>query len=327
MKVAVPGKIMLSGEYAVLQGASCLAATVDSWLSLSLEEAQGRTVESNLWAGAIDLDQPLRPAEAQEPLPLSALQASQASRRGFRLRVDSDLVVAHGLGSSSALRLAVRLAFKAFNDLKTHLSEDEQWTAAYEAWQEQLQQQSFASGYDTIVQLKGGLVRWTPAEDWPGKIEKFDAECLQAWIHPFVGGRGAPTAKVGGSMRQWLTRSDLWGRLRDASEDLTDKMSHLLFGGSPSGVFEANARHRSLFQDGPGFPLALYNLLASLPGFDRSWTFKTTGAGGEDAILLIGEKKELSSVRDALSYHGWHPLGFSWQNRGATILEHKDDRL
>lgn len=327
MKVAVPGKIMLSGEYAVLQGASCLAATVDSWLTLSLAEAEGRTLRSNLWHEPITLDR-LDSKFQDEPLVQSVLEASQKiPARGFHLKVDSNLVVAHGLGSSSALRLAVHLAFEAFAADKKSLSDDEKWTAAYQAWQEQLEQQSFASGYDTIVQLTGGLVRWTPAENWPGQVEKFDAECLHSWIHPFVGGKGAPTAKVGGSMRQWLTRMSLWEPLRDASEDLTDKLKDLLFGGSPSPVFTANARHRAIFQAGPGFPLALYNLLASLPGYDRSWTFKTTGAGGEDAILLIGEQKALANVKEALSYHGWHPLDIGWQNRGATIVEHKDEFL
>jgi mevalonate kinase len=320
LKARIPGKIMLCGEYAVLQGATSLAATVDSWLTVSIEDDPQRLVSSDLWPHRIQLDKADSDHVQREPLLQSSLLAAPKDH-GFHVHVASDLAVEHGLGSSSALRLGVHLGFRAWQKQPLPLSEAEAWSAAEQAWQEQLQQQSFASGYDTVVQLTGGLVRWTPSAHWPGTIQKYDAECLSRWVHPYVGGQGAPTAKVGGSMRQWLTRTGTWDQLRSASEDLREEMEAVFLHGklSTQDLFQANARHRSFFQNGPGFPSALYNLLASLPGFDRSWTFKTTGAGGEDAILLIGEDCELMGVKKALSYHGWYPLGLGWQNRGAWI--------
>jgi hypothetical protein len=311
VKVRVPGKIMLAGEYAVLSGGYALASAVDAFLSLNLES----TAESGVWVASNLWPTPRRlTAQRQgEPL-LDSLQDLQSS--SAHVSVASDLNVAHGLGSSSAVRLAAHLAIDAFEKQKTDLSSIERWNAARAAWQAQKIQQGFASGYDFVTQLQGGCVLWAPDfERWPGRVDPYDLDWLKDHVHPYVGGKGAPTGIVGGSIRSYLDEGNLWPKLLSASNTLVGAFTSR----SLDAVIAANSRHRALFEPAPFYPQKIYKLLASLPEFDRSWSFKTTGAGGEDAILLLGVKAKLAEADRALRQEGWTPLLHSFTTQGASI--------
>ncbi len=321
LSVSVPGKIMIAGEYAVLRGGSSLSAAVDAWLTLSIKpNSLGRPrVFSELWHEAKLLNPDLSRPEP-EPL-LDSLRDLQ--RAAVDVSVRSELQVAFGLGSSSAVRLAGEIGSFAYRNSIRELSPELVWSSAQTAWLRQKELQGFASGYDLVTQASGGTVLWSPDySSWPGSVSKRSSQWLSQYIHPYVGGRGAPTTQVGGSVRQYLEEQRLWSELMACNENFIRALdSERLI-----DVIHANIAHRSLFEDAPFYPSALRNLLASQANFDRSWSFKTTGAGGEDAILLIGSASEIRTADEVLRNQGWYPLPHSFTDRGSH-MSWKDSAL
>lgn len=313
IKVSVPGKIMLAGEYAILKGGRSLSATVGARLSLSISESSDFRVRSNLWP--TDVIVPL--TKSTEPLIDSLQYAGNQFDIGHALvEVRSDLPVSFGLGSSSAVRLAAHIGLKAFAEQTVALKEPTLWASARDAWMLQKEQQGFASGYDLVTQLHGSFIAWQPDyASWPGTIKRLDLDWLNEWVHPYAGGEGAPTTMVGGSVKEWLFAQDLWCDLKGISEDLIEAFLAKDF----ALIIQANRAHRELFQKAPFYPSHLYKLLASIDGFDRSWTFKTTGAGGEDAILLIGHTSDLTEVNRLLQEKGWNRLDSPWSSEGCQL--------
>lgn len=316
----VPGKVMLAGEYAVLLGEPCLACTVDRYLELSVKAGSG-SVCSELWPEA--LHWPTIPLElrAREPLlQMLAFIDTTTPVAEISVEVRSQLDPAHGLGSSTAVRLAALMAIEAF--AKPNKNLDEASTAlAKTVWQLQCEQQGFASGYDALTQTVGGLIAWSPTyERWPGPYEKLSSRALARSVHVWIGGRGAPTATVGGAVRRWLAENRLEGALRERSNRLVSALKMYLNDGSAlDEVCRATRAHRELFLEAPAYPRHVLERLASLDGFDQRWTFKTTGAGGEDALLLIGDQQDLSEAFQSLRSLGWEPLAAAFTDSGATV--------
>ena len=52
---------------------------------------------------------------------------------------------------------------------------------------------------------------------------------------------------------------------------------------------------------------------------DKGWTFKTTGAGGEDAIFIIGPKNYLPKICRAIEDQGWRLFEGSWPESGSSV--------
>jgi hypothetical protein len=211
---------------------------------------------------------------------------------------------------------------------------------ARHAWLLQRNAQSLASGYDVATQLTGGLVEFrNPAarrpmiagpmpegeDKWPVEITRHERLLATAreLVHPFAGGRGAPTATVLAETLVWLDQEGRLEALLYASEALVECFHAALaerFNGVALARLVAAAReHRSVFQGSPHDPVHLENALAQLKGFDQTWTFKTTGAGGEDAIILIGEPSCVSLATDTLYRMGWDRLPARFAGDGANV--------
>ena len=331
---------MLAGEYAVLQGSSCIACTVDRWLQVDVVAeplGSGFTIHSDLWPEALNGDH-LPPLLVQEEplLQLIAMVRKQIpSLTDLSLQVQSQLQVSHGLGSSTAVRLAALLALQLFHQAAADHSKSERsasgasdllWSCAREVWQLQLAQQGFASGYDVVTQSAGGLIKWQASTaPWPGPIERlpppFSARDLSSWVHVWVGGRGAPTATVGGRTRRWLQAEGLNETLIDRSDALVQAIWSQCAAPSPdhwTQLCAAVQAHRDIFTRSPAYPTSILEALATLPGFDQTWTFKTTGAGGEDALILFGPREALTSAFQSLEALGWQELDALFIDTGAA---------
>jgi hypothetical protein len=126
-----------------------------------------------------------------------------------------------------------------------------------------------------------------------------------------------------GSTTKWLKENDLWNDLKVISEDLVDEM--LSFFKSPStdifqNLIKKISIHRNIFKNSPKFPKHLGSFLESLEGFDTHWTYKTTGAGGEDAVLLLGTKENIETVVESVTELGWTLFEGSFSELGAHVV-------
>ncbi len=315
--VKVPGKVMLSGEYAVLFGTEALSATLNCTMDIHVckSEDQRSEVSSNLWAEPKYLNSGF---DYHEPLLETVAWGIETYKAPpLKVKVESALTPAWGIGSSSALRLGVLLGIKTWMERKIP-DQTSAWAVGKLAWDLQRQSQKRASGYDIATQLVGGLYRFqsNPGE-WPLRQNRLDASSLNKYVKIYIGGNGAPTGQVMGDTLGWLARNQLEEKLAQASENLGEAWKTLL-GSNPHlpDLFEAIREHRALFFGALSHSFPLLQKLKEVKGLDQSWSFKTTGAGGEDAILLVGET---SLAEDLLSKLGWSKLPAEFTNFGTDV--------
>lgn len=346
----VPAKVMLAGEYAVLAGESALSVALDCWLTarLTFSNEPGIRVSSNLWPAPQHISLHEHPHELRGT-PLLHAVSEAAKHYGIdhaHLSIDSTIDVSHGIGSSSALRLAVTMVMAEAHrrgtatgptaatpaviaGVKSDPFWDPSWGAARLAVALQREAQGSASGYDVATQLVGGLVAFTGCDElahWPSKVERFSPLQLQRLsklVRVYVGGEGSPTAPLLKTTRAWLAAQGVWNQFVDTSRGLVAGFLQAL---SPTAddtdrkrLYHACAAHRTLLHRAAGFPRAIDAALAHVRGLDESFSWKTTGAGGEDAILLIGPAGELKRADAALRQLGRRPLDCMFTDSGAIV--------
>ncbi|MEN9836182.1 MAG: hypothetical protein RL011_2375 [Pseudomonadota bacterium] len=336
--VSVPGKVMIAGEYSALTGAPATAAALDLKLTatataLGANSIGGCRVSSDLWSQSHTVADGSSP-EDFPATPLLATVANAMTLFGvsdIELKVSSELSVEYGIGSSSALRLAVLAAFSDIARQKGSLEPleaDELAEIARSALSLQRAAQRQASGYDIATQWLGGIVVSQTSPDvqsWPLALQRLAGDNisrLASFAHVLVGGKGAPTAPAIGTTSSWLSQGErrnqldeintaintaLWSTLEADTELDPDQLTCF------RDLVNGTRRHRQLFAEAPGFPSGLFERAAQIPGWEERWAMKTTGAGGEDAVLIFGSREDAAKVADAVAPLGWHLLtaGFS----------------
>lgn len=332
VRVKVPAKLMLFGEYSVLWGQECLAFSLDRFMTIdaSRTEAKSVVIESDLWSELLELERG-RPipafAEGHLIVPLIVRLQKQFSLTGLRLKISSGWDISDGLGSSSALSLGVCLAAASLSrpeirDLKADFP-GVLWDCARIAWENQVQQQGFASGYDIACQLMGGLMGFSfTKEQWPATVTAYKHRKLSDYVQVFSGGRGAPTKGVGSKTIAWIEQNQLKLKFIDLMNAAKDSFLKVLSNEASNLEQIAIAKIaelRSILLPSPFFPLQLEDALKTCRGFDRDFTYKTTGAGGEDAIILFGTPKHTEEARHKLASLGWHQLDINFPCHGASI--------
>lgn len=328
--VTVPGKIMLAGEYAVLRGGSSLASTIDQKLTIQVRNTSpsGKIeVSSSLWDELIYLDTSSEENHNEPLLESTAICSKRFNLNQAAVSVDDGLKIQHGVGSSSALRFGVLLGFQSLygnSDLNAPTNAGDRWDIARECYLMQKNFQKHASGYDIATQNIGGLVVMKPltseTDTWPGIITRLSGreKSLNKLITTYVSEVGAATKPLVNDVLDWLDSNQLWNTLNTFSENLISGFIDAIDKPDSKEVLNSLIvmvkEHRDFFKSAPSFPVEVLNTLKNLDGFDESWTFKTTGAGGKDAILIIGSKpceqlnKSLESIGWVKSSYKFSPL-------------------
>ena len=321
--VEIPGKIMLAGEYAVMAGMPCIAAATSLTMKVSVAASPSRRLRlvSELWPVAREYDSL---AELGDSPFEQAVAAGLSEYHALEVVVISDLKVSYGVGSSSALRLGVLVAISSF--LKECVpSAAGVWQSAHLAWQIQRGAQGKASGYDVATQVAGG---WVVYEVPQGDMNQNAAKPVSGRPHDvkvLVGGKGEPTApRVGSTFAQIMAHPDGEAFL-DASRALV-----ALWSGPETGLNELVkevARHRKFLEAFDLVPLRVSRALTDLAGVDEAWSYKTTGAGGEDAILLVGNDQALAAPLARMAELGWHEIPSLLSGTGLNVDFDREERL
>ena len=332
VSVKIPGKVMLAGEYSVLFGGNALAATVKNQMAIVAETHDDGLclLESTLLNEKTEFST----ADAPDgPFSLFFTAALSGMRRhniaGASISVKGDLQPEFGFGSSSALRLGTAVALKTL----ANGPKDTYWEEAQEAFKLQKKSQSQASGYDIVTQYMGGVTMLTPvtrhaeqAPAWPGRVTVFPSSAVQKLnqiVHVYIGGKGAPTTATIKSTLSWLKEEDLLKNLNASSEKLITAFKTVLQNNQEpknlSDLIRAVCEHRSIFAGAPSFPRALLTALEKIEGFGTNFSFKTTGAGGEDSVLLIGLEDHIAEANKVLAKHGWSKIENPFSERGIEV--------
>ena len=335
LTVKVPGKVMLCGEYGVLtSGTRALAFALDAYLEVYIRYGttarDSLILHSNLWHAPRQVDAKTTRDNMLVDTVCKLMPSGEHTVE--EIRVTSQLNPSYGFGSSSALRLA--LAYIAYlQKLGVNLTVPpvKRWQIAGQAFAMQKKSQQLASGYDVATQFVGGIVDYHSCSgEWPSYQ---DMQSMQAlgyenlhgnlvnFVHIFIGGKGADTTTVMHDTKNWI---DAQGNLpmitasnplRHAFIDTLRNLSE----GSLRNLSEAMAQWRKLFSTSPHFPRHIAQALQSISGQDRKWSWKTSGAGGEDALIVVGHKEDITAVTACLAELGWRRFDYNVSERGLQL--------
>jgi mevalonate kinase len=318
---------MLAGEYSVLNGEKALAATIDAFLTATLEKAESLELRSNLWDKQKNYGH-VSELISKDPYESCVARAlAENPFKPFSLNVNSELQIRFGVGSSSALRLACTHVISNFIE-----PQSDKWKSATLSLLEQRQFQKRASGYDIATQVQGGIVEFHPVNrvkvnEQSFRALDFPAERLNSFIRPMVGPTGSPTGDLMEKTLHWLEKENRFADLDRRNRNLIDAFHKYFESDSidtQSDLLTAVGRIRKFFVGSPNYPEWM-NESHNLPGIDKTWSFKMTGAGGEDAVLLVGDPEKRSVGEKFFESKGWSPLPFKFSSQGLTLSEISDD--
>ncbi len=326
-KITIPGKLMLVGEYAVLFGGTALASSITREMRMYAELSNDKNfhIQTPIWNKPFIGDLETIPHDLERSPLVRALKKGQEHFQNapLHIRIESQLDLKGGMGSSSAVILGALAACAHFAKNSNDASP---LTLAKLAYTVQRDLQGQASGYDVLTQCLGGLVSLQNSDpSWPGhwqrqtRLEKHFARC----IHFFVGGRGAPTIPVMTDTLNWLKNHDQIENMMSCSEKLYDGFQKFFADTlmQTHDLIPLIVKHRKIFAESPHFPKDLAQILRQVPGCDERWTFKTTGSGGEDALLLVGNLDCIGEATQVLAKAGWSVLDSVWTDKGLCVEE------
>ena len=324
---------MLCGEYYVLtHGARALAFALDSYLEVyaryGTSTRASLTLHSNLWDTPMQIDNDTDPAEWLAVIVCELLQAGE--HKVEEIRVNSQFKPNYGFGASSAMCLAFTfIAFLQARGGSLIVPQAKRWHLAGQAFELQKKSQLRASGYDVATQAVGGIVDYRSCGgEWPSyqsvqPLEAYEDEDLHGnlrdIVHIFVGGKGANTPIVMHETIKWLNAQghlpmiEITRALHRAFSKTLHDLHHL------PELIAATAKWRAWFSASPHFPPQVAQALQTVNGIDRKWSWKTTGAGGEDAIIVIGYQEDITAVTARLAELDWQHYDYAIATRGLQL--------
>lgn len=314
---------MLSGEYAVLLGAEALAFTLDTFLDVyvSVSDDECFHISSQFWNRELVFknfeDEVLKPY--QGPL-LKALQRAQEIYKNppLMINIPYSFDKTAGVGSSSAVILASCLASSLY------VSEFSKEECCELSWKIQRSLQGQASGYDVFTQAYGGLVSYRMNECHKIKSVEIDEANFRDYIHIYAGGKGSSTQTLLQDCLAYIEKEKIHESLLKVSEELTQCLKYFLQKGRDfDSVLKSVDNHSNLLSAFPHAPRDLCECLKNLDGYGETWTFKTTGAGGEDSLLFLGRESDLKEAKKYMQDRGWYPLLANFSTQGLTVEEFK----
>ena len=304
LRATAPGKLVLCGEYAVLDGAPAISAAVDRRARVTLHEAEGEVVVRTV--GFRDGEYRFRmeasglePVRKQDELPLvqAAIgNAGLAVGAGLDVELDTSSFFAGdtklGLGSSAALTAALVPALAEWQGQDSHKSR-----LRTQAVHSHLQG-GHGSGVDIRTSIEGGLIRFRR------EVERDDGRTATI-THSFrtvawPGGLEAAVlfSGIAASTPQKLARLDAQSRdpVSDELVDAARSAADAWQGGDVQAVLAATAGFtRTLKRFSDTYALDVFGGgHASLTELAESQglVYKPCGAGGGDVGIVLGDNTE-----------------------------------
>ena len=303
-----PGKLFVSGEYAVLSGAPAIACAVSRYVRVRV-----------LDGGAQEAEEAARWREAGEDLILGGSASGAAPRR--RLEIDSQALYAidgakYGLGSSAAVAAAVTGALLASRGSLPAISEQLRVATALH----RARQGVGGSGVDVAASLYGGVVAVTA-----GRVERLD------WPRGLVcavlsSGRPAHTGSAVERFRAAMKGGsrELRGALnRLEAEAETVKRA---WRSGARAALKALERYAAAWQalDRAG-ELGVYSAPhRELLGLARASDcfYKPSGAGGGDCgLALARDRASIDSMRRSAAAKGYQSLHMHLAAQGMSVTQ------
>ena len=306
---SAPGKLMLFGEYAVLEGHRALAMCVDRRIRCEVRRGGDRLALSAAGVFEPPIDLPSEVLASPDcPDPRLALLWPILRTHldgGAELRFEATFPPTWGLGSSSASTLAAAAALAGVSAARFVEARDAQRAL-----------QGAASGYDVATQLLGGYVAYRDGD--PAEMAPVKPGASPDWIVTWSGAK----AKTGGMIRRVRERHPVGSPVYGAIGALAESGIDLLRAGDLRGLGDAlNVGQAQLVSLG-AVPDRLGQRVRALQGSAGVLGARMSGAGGGDCVLILAGDRPLAL--EAARRAGLEPLGLAPEPRGLSIEPWRD---
>ena len=297
---SAPGKIYLFGEHAVVYGKRAIASAINLRTTATVAESARTTITSLL--GTTGIDYTVHPyiSRCIESLNVPAVS----------IKIDSEIPVGSGLGSSAAAVIATLGALNAEFDLgmtRTALAE------AGHAIERDVQ--GAASPTDTFVSTMGGTIMITPGQSPPvsAKLRLIDCDIVIGDTREF-----SSTKELVGNVGILHERYPaIMNPIFDTIECLSELGVPLIENGDYRAVGELmNINHGLL--DAIGVGSAKLSRLVYAARDAGAWGAKITGAGGGGCIVALVRGAAADFVVQAIGDAGGHAITTSASEEGVA---------
>ncbi len=298
MRTAAPGKLVLSGAYAVLEGAPALVCSVSAFAVA--DDARTTTRPSP----------ELRAAFGTRSAPIVD---TSAMRRGKEKL---------GLGSSAAAVVAA-VALDVWAHARETARDPLRPAIAARAIRAHREAQGGGSGVDVLASTHGGFLVCRTTGGEPTIRHTTLPEGIE--IEAFFLGRGASTAGLLGAVRRLRdVRPELHGALLEEATagalDVEEALAH-----GRAGAFVAGLRRQQIALQALGRAASCDIVPASLRGLDdeargHGALVATTGAGGGDVAIAVSVGPLPGELRGLLLQAGLAPLSLQLGVEGVRVL-------
>ncbi len=322
-RASAPGKLMLFGEYAVLQGWPAVAMCLDRRISCeasATDDGRLRIASPGVFEPPVDLPIEVldhdRPADPRLALLWPLLRPARILR-GLALRFEAEFPPTWGLGSSTASSLAAGAALH----LLLHPVEEVEWTdeeGLSAAGQDLLEQvlgaqesvQGAASGYDAATQMLGGCVAYRRSPSPQARRLALPVACSGQWLVAYTGTK-AQTGEMIGQVRAGHPPEDpiydAIGKLADTVVATMETQGEQFLGGW------LNLGH-GLLADLGAVPEAIHRKVQYLSRCPCILGLRLSGAGGGDCLLALA--RDLEEAKAAFQAQGFEVLPLQPESEG-----------
>lgn len=346
--VSAPGKLILMGEHAAVYGRPALIAAIDLRLTARFSPQSGREVhldlpglghsESTTWEDlrayaratrdrwdryaehpAPEIFREVRGEDRAHVVKIALGEVAEALstlQEGLRLRIESELPIGSGFGSSAATATAVVAGLLAFRG-----EEDDPERIAHLALEVERRQHGLPSGVDGATVLHGGVL-------WARRLESGRLETEPLEVRSPLLGRlrvydtgtpAEPTGAVVAAVRALREREPARHQeLLDRMEAATRAFRDLLQGGSearpeadPDRALHLIREHEACLEGLGVVPEQVRNLVRQVE--DEGGAAKISGAGalsgsGAGSLLVYHPDRERVARWDFLRPIPFHPV-------------------
>ncbi len=349
INVTAPGKMILLGEYAVLDDAPALVCAVEKMAIVSMDALKGQEFRFSAPSlGLLNVPFVVTPKghvrfdPAQESVLATRLhlfarmfefayqRLQPEERHGWSVRIVTDDFYSRtfhtklGFGSSAAMCVALITAMdRAF---RTGWEDEALFRLALEA--HHYAQGKVGSGIDVAASFFGGYLvyRRVYQDDPPGKLPEKLAACPGLYFTPVFTGKSASTADmVQGVGRLKESHPLEYQKLMERLKELSTQGSlHFKEGNAAAFLQDVKEFYTALQELGErsGVPIIsqLHRRLAELAQ-EAGVAYKPSGAGGGDIGILFSDDPERLKIAEAKAQQeGFHPLTLAVARQGKRIL-------
>lgn len=337
VKTSVPGKTLISGEYSILEGSNGLSFAVDKRLNCYVSYSKGIKIKSNfcnfeeIYKNYNDIKIKNDKFDILRNAVHKALINNDLNN--VSIEINSEIDPSYGIGSSSALIISIISSLRIYKEIikkgdkfknKDLMSLEKYLSDAKVGFNWQRENQKRASGYDFLTEVVGGFVAFESGIVHKKDIWLYEFNHINTvydknkYFRLYVGGKGAPTTSTTNRTYAQLKEKNLFISLKKINDKITNettkfinnyeiKINNFLY-----IIKDTFKEHLNIISETDGkLPEKWVSHIISLEGFEKSFNFKSTGAGGEDALLFIGDFDSVPNLDSDLKKIGLHRLDCS----------------